>query len=61
MHMLFLSFLENIIKQNYIDLYNRQPLTILLEIIVVIIACSGVIALINKFLPKSLSVIILGK
>ena len=61
MHMLFLSFLENIIKQNYIDLYNRQPLTILLEIIVVIIACSGVIALINKFLPKSLSAIILGK
>ncbi len=61
MHMLFLDFSENIIKQNYIGLYNSQPLTIFLEIILVIIACSAIIALINKFLPKSLSAIIIGK
>ncbi len=60
-HMLFLDFSENIIKQNYLDLYKNQPLTIFLEIIVVIIACSAIIALINKFLPKSLSAIIIGK
>ncbi len=61
MHMLFLSISENIIKQNYLDLYNIQPLTILLKIIVVMIACWGIIALINKFLPKRLSAIIIGK
>ena len=61
MHMLFLDFSENIIKQNYLGLYNSQPLTIFLEIILVIIACSAIIALINKFLPKNLSAIIIGK
>lgn len=61
MHLLFLPLFENLIKDNFIGLYNNQPLTTLLEVILVLITCSSVIGLLNRFLPESLSAKFIGK